>query len=114
MSDAPQKEEPQNDFVPKHKFEEGLVLAPKDTHDDVAFDEKATPTTKRRATEDVAKDPSQDPPSEVPVTRVFSGEEYSVLTPAQKKMVIVTASVASLFSPMATAIYCEFSLPAGC
>ena len=35
------------------------------------------------------------------------GKDYSILTVAQKRAVVITASFASLFSPMATAIYCE-------
>ncbi len=35
------------------------------------------------------------------------GEDFSVLTATQKKWIIMTASLASLFSPMATAIYCS-------
>jgi hypothetical protein len=41
-----------------------------------------------------------EPPSERPVERVATtGEEYSVLTTTQKKLVILTASIASVFSP---------------
>jgi hypothetical protein len=36
-------------------------------------------------------------------------EDYSILTVAQKRAVVLTASFASLFSPMATAIYCVCS-----
>ncbi|KAF8859713.1 MFS multidrug transporter-like protein, partial [Acephala macrosclerotiorum] len=47
-----------------------------------------------------------EPPSEQPIQRAATtGEDYSVLTVTQKKLIIVTASFASLFSPMATAIY---------
>jgi hypothetical protein len=56
--------------------------------------------------EQEAMDPNAEPPSERPIERVVSGEDYSVLTVSQKKMVILTVSLASLFSPMATAIYC--------
>jgi hypothetical protein len=45
-----------------------------------------------------------EPPSEQPAP---AGEDYSILKPAQKKAIVLTASLASLFSPMATAIYCE-------
>lgn len=38
---------------------------------------------------------------------VTAGEEFSVLTVTQKKFVVMTASLAALFSPMATAIYCQ-------
>jgi hypothetical protein len=55
-------------------------------------------------------DPAGEPPSDQQVQRVqSSGEDYSVLTVAQKRLVVMTASLASLFSPMATAIYCESS-----
>jgi hypothetical protein len=60
------------------------------------------------------KPPNTEPPlldkhpSERPIERVATaGEEYSVLTTTQKKLVILTASIASVFSPMATAIYCQ-------
>ncbi|PMD41029.1 MFS general substrate transporter [Hyaloscypha variabilis F] len=51
-------------------------------------------------------DPPAEPPSEQEVQRVQSaGEDYSVLTVTQKRLIVATASLASLFSPMATAIY---------
>jgi len=54
-------------------------------------------------------DPPADPPSEEAVQRVQSaGEDYSVLTVTQKRWVVTVASLASIFSPMATAIYCEY------
>lgn len=37
-------------------------------------------------------------------------KEYSILTVKQKRMIVCFASFASLFSPMATAIYCKCSL----
>lgn len=40
------------------------------------------------------------------------GKDYSILTVSQKRMIAVAASFASLFSPMATAIYCECLLTA--
>jgi hypothetical protein len=65
--------------------------------------------------EEVGLGPTQDglpaePPSEQPLERAATtpGEDYSVLTATQKKLVVMTASIASLFSPMATAIYCKF------
>lgn len=52
-------------------------------------------------------DVSAEPPSEQDIQRVVTaGEDYSVLSVGQKKLIIVAASLASLFSPMATAIYC--------
>ncbi|KAG0649893.1 Itaconate transport [Hyphodiscus hymeniophilus] len=51
------------------------------------------------------QDASEEPPSERPIERVISTEEYSVLSVTQKKVVILTVSLASLFSPMATSIY---------
>lgn len=52
--------------------------------------------------------PTAEPLSEQPIHRVTTpGEDYSVLTVTQKKLIILTASFASLFSPMATAIYCK-------
>ncbi|KAG9231136.1 MFS multidrug transporter-like protein [Amylocarpus encephaloides] len=47
---------------------------------------------------------SRDTPPEVPSGNP-PGEDYSVLTVPQKRMVVFTASVASVFSPMATSIY---------
>ncbi|KAL5345110.1 hypothetical protein ACLOAV_010065 [Pseudogymnoascus australis] len=50
--------------------------------------------------------PDNEPPSEASVESTdASGGEYSVFTVTQKKMIVLTASLASLFSPMATAIY---------
>ena len=50
-----------------------------------------------------------EPPSELQAHMVQSaGEDYSVLTVTQKRLIVMTASLASLFSPMATAIYCQF------
>jgi hypothetical protein len=50
-------------------------------------------------------DPPAEPPSEQPLAP--PGEDYSVLTVNQKRWIVTTASLASLFSPMATAIYCR-------
>ena len=50
-------------------------------------------------------DPPAEPPSEQPLAP--PGEDYSVLTVNQKRLIVTTASLASLFSPMATAIYCR-------
>ena len=54
----------------------------------------------------VEGDAIEEPPSERPIARVVSGEEYSVLSVMQKKIVVLTVSFAALFSPMATSIYC--------
>lgn len=55
---------------------------------------------------------STEPVSEQPIERVATSvEEFSVLTVGQKKLMIMTASMASLFSPMATAIYCKYYFP---
>jgi hypothetical protein len=49
-----------------------------------------------------------EPPSDEQVQMVQSaGEGYSVLTVTQKRLTVMAASLASLFSPMATAIYCQ-------
>lgn len=55
-------------------------------------------------------DSASEPPSEARIepTGVVSGD-YSVFTVTQKKMIVLTASIASLFSPMASAIYCRLS-----
>lgn len=50
-----------------------------------------------------------EPTSEQQVRRVQSaGEDYSVLSVTQKRLIVMAASLASLFSPMATAIYCQY------
>lgn len=52
-------------------------------------------------------DPPAEPPADQPMQTVQSaGEDYSVLTATQKRLTVMAASLASLFSPMATAIYC--------
>jgi hypothetical protein len=49
-----------------------------------------------------------EPPSDEQAQMVQSaGEGYSVLTVTQKRLTVMAASLASLFSPMATAIYCQ-------
>jgi hypothetical protein len=49
-----------------------------------------------------------EPPADQPLQTVQSaGEDYSVLTVTQKRITVMAASLASLFSPMATAIYCQ-------
>lgn len=58
------------------------------------------------------KAPDSEPTPEVSVESTdASGGEYSVFTVTQKMMIVLTASLASLFSPMATAIYCELPPP---
>jgi hypothetical protein len=52
-------------------------------------------------------DPTGEPASEHPVQ---SGEDFTVLTGKQKRLVIFTASLASIFSPMATSIYCGYQV----
>jgi hypothetical protein len=53
--------------------------------------------------------PPAESPSDQQLRRVATpGEDYSVLTVTQKKLIITIASFASLFSPMATAIYCPY------
>jgi hypothetical protein len=55
-------------------------------------------------------DPAEPPPDQ-PLQAVQSaGEDYSVLTVRQKRITVMAASLASLFSPMATAIYCQFPI----
>lgn len=78
---------------------------------DTKTNESGTPSAHpNTASQETAQDGGEEPPSERPIERVVSGEEYSVLTVAQKKLVILTVSLASLFSPMATAIYCMIPL----
>lgn len=51
-----------------------------------------------------------DPTAEPPLERTVSaGVDYSILSVRSKRMVVMTASLASIFSPMATAIYCKSS-----
>ncbi len=58
-------------------------------------------------------DPPAAPRSEQALQTVeTSEEEYSVLTVGQKKLIVMAGSIASVFSPMATSIYCKSrSLP---
>ena len=52
-----------------------------------------------------------EPPADQPLQTVQSaGEDYSVLTVTQKRITVMAASLASLFSPMATAIYCQLPI----
>jgi hypothetical protein len=70
------------------------------------------PSAAAAQTDALPRDPASEPPSEAPIEVAgASGRPYSVFTVTQKKMIILTASLASLFSPMATAIYCELSPP---
>ncbi|KUJ14094.1 MFS general substrate transporter [Mollisia scopiformis] len=73
----------------------------------MSSNEKQTNLTEQESQSIQAQhDPSREPPSEQPIQRVTTtGEDYSILTVTQKKLIIMVASVASLFSPMATAIY---------
>lgn len=59
-----------------------------------------------QSTSSDSKQNANEESKKVPEARP-AGEDYSVLTPGQKKAIIMTASLASLFSPMATAIYCK-------
>jgi hypothetical protein len=53
-----------------------------------------------------------EPPSEeLNQGTATPGEDFSIFTVRQKKLMIMTASLASLFSPMATAIYCQYQSP---
>jgi hypothetical protein len=54
---------------------------------------------------------ADSPELENEIQRIPTGEDYSVLSVPQKKLIIVAASFASLFSPMATAIYCKLNVP---
>ncbi len=55
---------------------------------------------------------SAEPPSEqAPQAVATPGEDYSVLTVNQKRMIVMTGSIASIFSPMATSIYCKSRPP---
>jgi hypothetical protein len=105
MSERPEKDEDQNGVIPKIDKEQSMDHTAQANHNDKMDTEENT-EPKSSEGQDVV---NRDPTSEAPVHQVVSGEAYSVLTPTQKKMVIVTASVASLFSPMATAIYCWLS-----
>lgn len=69
------------------------------------------PSTKSEFTEEVGEPDGDGLPTEPQleaIQRVTTIEEdFSVLSVGQKKLIIIAASFASLFSPMATAIYCE-------
>ena len=67
----------------------------------VAAVHEMSPPSKPR---DSTSEPASERPSEPTGT---AGEDFSVLTLTQRRLVVLTASLAALFSPMATAIYCE-------
>jgi hypothetical protein len=71
--------------------------------EDSKHEEKSGIASRQNDDDDHAELPAE-PPTEQPAP---AGEDYSILKPAQKKAIVLTASLASLFSPMATAIYCE-------
>ena len=52
--------------------------------------------------------PAESPAGQPLKTVQSAGEDYSVLTVTQKRLTVMAASLASLFSPMATAIYCQY------
>lgn len=87
--------------------------------DNTEMDEKSLKSPPGDAASSEKDHPENEPhqalPAEPPIERsVSSGDEYSVLTVTQKKLVVFTASLASVFSPMATAIYCEHRVLNGC
>ncbi len=68
-----------------------------------------SPSQEPRDVEQGQNNHPTEPPAGQPLQIVQSaGEDYSVLTVAQKRLTVMAASLASLFSPMATAIYCQF------
>lgn len=48
-------------------------------------------------------DPTTEPSSEL--TRIDTGPPYSVFKPWQKKLIVFSASLGAVFSPMSTTIY---------
>lgn len=60
----------------------------------------------------IEKNDDGELPLEPPVERPMAqGNDYSCFSVTQKRLMLVTVSFASLFSPMATAIYCEYPIP---
>ncbi|KFY14255.1 hypothetical protein V492_02740 [Pseudogymnoascus sp. VKM F-4246] len=97
--------------------EKGVDVGPTEPQnkDVVAVDNKEIPSLNEGHDSEIPSEeaaqtavdvPTSEPPSETPVepTDEYS-RAYSVFTVTQKKMIVTTASLASLFSPMATAIY---------
>jgi hypothetical protein len=89
------------DTKPQEQPEATLSQNEPQVHDDTGI--KSTTDTPHAGDGDNAELPAE-PPSELPDP---PGKDYSVLTVTQKKLIVFTASLASLLSPMATAIYCE-------
>ena len=76
--------------------------------DDAGIKSTSDPTEPSPATQGNEDGDSTNLPPEPAVERPGPpGKDYSILTVAQKRAIVIAASFASLFSPMATAIYCE-------
>lgn len=75
---------------------------PETYHDKTSI--KSTEDTPRARNGDNAELPPE-PPVELPGP---PEKDYSILSVTEKRMVVFAASVTSLLSPMATAIYCEY------
>jgi hypothetical protein len=116
MSEFPHEKEPQNGVFPKNSEEKSKngsaqgsnEMPMTSTADSQEIENGVLKDSQSNAvtTHETAQDADGEPPSERPIELMVSGEDYSVLTTTQKKLVILTVSLASLFSPMATAIYC--------
>ena len=61
------------------------------------------PSAKNELEQVPQADPTAEPPSEL--TRVDTGPPYSVFKPWQKKLIVFSASLGAVFSPMSTTIY---------
>jgi hypothetical protein len=72
------------------------------------FEQQAA-TTEKQHPEIVQNDPPE-PPSEAVQKDESKQEDFSIFTTRQKKLMVMVASLASLFSPMATAIYCQLPI----
>lgn len=93
--------------APVTLLEMQTVAEDKEIH--VVLDKSAS--QEPRDVEQGQDDPPAEPPADQPLQTVQSaGEDYSVLTVTQKRLTVMAASFASLFSPMATAIYCQFPI----
>lgn len=70
------------------------------------FEHRATSAEKQQL-ENIPDGPSPEPLAEAGPPGVdHKQEDFSIFTTVQKRLMVSTASLASLFSPMATAIYC--------
>jgi hypothetical protein len=86
----------------------GVSLDQNDKREEVALDDATTV----KATQDPGSPPGDGvelPPEPAVEHPGPAGKDYSILSVTQKRAIVLAASFASLFSPMATAIYCAYS-----